>query len=155
MTFRITGLPSAQFAHLFGLEDGALAAHGAQRIVVDSKPGAPCRITLADAEVGEPVLLLNHEHQPHDTPFRSRHAIFVREGERPSYDAVDVVPEALRLRTLSIRAFDGAHQMVDADLVEGAAAGPLIEKLLARPDTAYLQAHYARRGCYAARIERA
>lgn len=45
--------------------------------------------------------------------------------------------------------------MVDADIVEGAAVEPLIERLLARPDTAYVHAHFARRGCYAALIRRA
>ena len=41
-------------------------------------------------------------------------------------------------------------RVVDADDVEGA-----ILQLLARPDVAYIQAHYANRGCYAARIEHA
>jgi hypothetical protein len=31
-------------------------------------------------EPGESVLLVNYEHQPAHSPFRSRHAIFVREG---------------------------------------------------------------------------
>jgi hypothetical protein len=39
--------------------------------------------------------------------------------------------------------------------VEGAEVEGLIEKLLANPEVAYLQAHFAKRGCYAARIERA
>ena len=39
-------------------------------------------------------------------------------------------------------------------LAEGEALAPAIERLLADPRVAYLHAHYARRGCYAARIER-
>jgi hypothetical protein len=45
--------------------------------------------------------------------------------------------------------------MVDADLVDGPALEPLIEQYLSNPKTTYLHAHFAKRGCYAARIERA
>jgi hypothetical protein len=65
------------------------------------------------------------------------------------------VPEVLRVRPLSVRAFDAAHLMIDADLVDGRELEGLVETCLARAETAYLQVHYARRGCYAARIERA
>ncbi len=44
--------------------------------------------------------------------------------------------------------------MVDADLIEGELR-PAIERLLANPEAAYIHAHYAKRGCYAARIDRA
>jgi hypothetical protein len=40
-------------------------------------------------------------------------------------------------------------------VVEGAQVEPLIERLLGDARTAYVHAHYARRGCFAARIERA
>ena len=45
--------------------------------------------------------------------------------------------------------------MVAADLADGRALAPLVERFLADPAVAYLQAHYATRGCYAARITRA
>jgi hypothetical protein len=61
----------------------------------------------------------------------------------------------LRRRTLSLRAFDARHEMTDADLVEGAQCEDLIARLFADRRVDYLQAHFARRGCYAARIERA
>jgi hypothetical protein len=45
----------------------------------------PDRIELRLARPGESVLLVNHEHQAADTPYRSRHAIFVREhASKPS-----------------------------------------------------------------------
>jgi hypothetical protein len=155
MSFRITGLSPEPFVPLYGLDADALAARGVERITVDAFPGYPDRIELRDVPPGESVLLLNHLHQPADTPYRSAHAIFVREGARTAFDAVDTVPDALRRRTLSLRAFDATHRMVDADLVEGSAAEALIARLLQDPRCAYVHAHYARRGCYAARIERA
>jgi hypothetical protein len=155
MSFRVVGLDPAPFRPLFGLADEALAAHGARRLPVDSKPGFPDRVELRDLDVGETALLLNFTHQPADTPYRSSHAIFVREGAAERYDAIDEIPEAMRGRTISLRAFDPLGDMVDADLVEGREMAALIERFLDDRRVAYLHAHYAKRGCYAARIERA
>ena len=154
MSFRILGLDPAPFIHLYGLPDAALAREGVRRFVVD-QPHLPDRIEVRDAEPGESLLLLNYVHQPADTPFHASHAIFVREGALARYEAVDEIPNALRTRTLSLRAFDDGGDMVDAALVDGREIEPAIARLLANPATAYIQAHYALRGCYAARIERA
>jgi len=155
MRFRITGLDPEPFAHLYGLSDEALRQHGAIRYVVDRKPCYPDRIELRDADLGETVLLLNYTHQPADTPYRASHAIFVREGAREAFDGCDQVPQALRIRRLSLRAFDGAHSMVAATTVEGTGLEPEIGSMFANPAVAYIHAHYAAPGCYAARIDRA
>jgi hypothetical protein len=155
MAFRITGLSPEPFAHLFGLPDAALAAHGAQRWIATEGSRLPDRVEVRDARPGESVLLVNFEHQPADTPYRASHAIFVREGATAAYDALDAIPEAMRRRMLSLRAFDRAHLMVDAELVDGREAEAAIARLFANADVDYLQAHYATRGCYAARVERA
>ncbi len=154
MTFRITGLSPEPFRLLFGLSDKALARHGARRYVADRKPGFPDRIELRDAEPGETVLLLGWTHQGADTPYRASHAIFVLEGATAAYDRMGEIPAPMLCRPISLRAFDAAHMMVDADLAEGADVERLIDRLLARAEVAYLQAHYAKRGCYAARVER-
>ncbi len=155
MSFRITGLDPALFRHLFGAADPVLAAHGVRRMVADSKPGFPDRIALRDAEPGETLLLLNFTHQDADTPYRASHAIFVNESATEAYDRIDEIPEPLRLRPISLRAFNRGHDMCDADLVDGTKLEAAIETMLADPAVAYLHAHYAKRGCYAARIERA
>ena len=154
MSFRIQGLDPELFADLQRLGDGALAAKGVERVRVNEKPGAPCRISLDDAEVGEAVLLLSFDHQPADTPYRQQGPIFVRET-RARFDGVDVVPPAMARRTLSLRGFDAKHMMIEADVVEGGAAKALIERFLDNANVAYIHAHYARRGCFAARIDRA
>jgi hypothetical protein len=155
MDFRIKGLRAGEFAHLAGLRDTRLAELGVQRLRVAQPHSAPDRVSLRDAEPGETVLLLNYEHQAADTPYRSRHAIYVIEGEQRTFDEVNVVPDPMRRRLLSLRAFDAQGMMIDADVVDGAQVEPLIEKLLGDTRTAYVHAHYARRGCFAARIERA
>lgn len=155
MAFRITGLSPERFCHLFGLSDEELARHGAVRMVADAKPGYPDRVALRDAEVGERLLLLNYTHQPADNPYRASHAIFVLEGAEEAYDQVGKVPEVMRSRSISLRAFDERDLMIDADLADGVDLERSIQRLLADSRVAYLHAHYAKRGCYAARVGRA
>lgn len=155
MSFIVSGLPVEPFQHLFGLSDAALAAEGVVRQIADAPVGFPCRITLEDAPAGETVLLLNYEHQPANTPYRARHAIFVRESAAAARTVIDEVPASLTIRPyISLRAFDAEGMMLDAEVAPGAELLDPIERLLAIPDVAYLHAHYAGRGCYAARIER-
>ena len=154
MSFRIIGLPAEPFAELFSLSPEELAARGAVRRTGREKPGYPCRISLTDARAGDEVILVNYEHQDADTPYRSRHAVYVRAGEQ-RYEAVDAIPEQLCKRLLSARAFDAEDMLVDADVSEGKALEPLIARLFADAQVAYLHLHYARPGCYAARVDRA
>ncbi|TCP71049.1 DUF1203 domain-containing protein [Sphingomonas sp. PP-CE-1G-424] len=155
MSFRVLGIDPDQFSHLYELADDDLAAAGAKRYVVNAKPGFPDRVEVRDMEIGECAILLNYEHQPADTPYRSRHAIFVREGAKVALDMIDAIPEVIRIRPISLRAFNEHGEMVDADLSDGEVLVPLIERFFSDPDVAYLHAHYAKRGCYAARIIRA
>ena len=155
MHFRIRGLSPAPFLPYYGLPDDELATLGIIRQVVDSQPGYPDRIELRDAAIGDTVLLLNHVCQDANTPYRASHAIFIREGASQTHDAIDQVPESLRIRLLSLRAYDADGMMLDADVVEGTAMESVIERLFADPDVSYIHVHNARRGCYAARIDRA
>jgi len=154
MSFRIRGLDPELFARLHSLAGADLAERGAERVVVEARHAAPCRVSLDDAEPGETVILVGYDHQPANTPYHQQGPIFVRETRR-RFDAVDVLPPAMARRTLSLRGFDAKHMMVDADLVEGADAAALIERLFANPGVAYIHAHYARRGCFAAAVDRA
>ena len=155
MAFRVVGLPSSLFRPLYGLSEKELAERGVEVKIADESPGFPCRVSLRDAPVGSRMLLLNFEHQPANTPYRSRHAIFVEDEAQEVSPGVNEVPDALARRTLSVRAFDEAGQMLDATVVAGREAAPAFERLLAVPGAAYLHVHNAGRGCYAARVERA
>jgi hypothetical protein len=152
MSFRIQGLPAEQFRDLFTLPDDALKARNIVRRT--AAHNAPCRVSLTDATVGDEILLVNFEHLAVDNPYRSRYAIWVRPGER-TFDAVDRVPEQFRTRTMSLRAWDAHDMMVGYDVVDGTALEGAVEKLFADPRTAYIHAHYAGPGCFAARIDRA
>jgi hypothetical protein len=155
MTFHITGLPLSDFAPLFALPSEELARQGALRRIADRKPGFPCRVSLRDAEPGESVILLNYEHLPVASPYRSSHAIYVREQAEQACLEPGEVPELLRSRLLSLRAFDRHGMMVAADVVQGSAVDTVIEQLLAVAEVEYLHIHNAKAGCYAARVDRA
>ena len=154
MDFQITGLDAEQFRELYGLDNGALASRGVERYVADAKPGFPCRVSLVDAEVGETVFLLNFEHQKADTPYRASHAIFVREGAHTAELGKNEVPELLRIRTLSVRAFDEHGMMREADGGEGENLAKLVHRLFENDNVEYLHVHNAGRGCYDAAIYR-
>lgn len=154
MSYQLRGLEPARFESFFDLDAAALAARGMRWVRVDAPVGFPCRISLEDAPVGEDVLLLPFVHQDSRSPYRASGPIFVRRGQAAAARIVDALPTYLTLRPLSVRAYDAADEMVDAEVVDGAAAAPLIERYLARGDVAYLHVHFARRGCFACRIDR-
>ena len=154
MSFRVRGLSPALFQDYFSMTDAELAQRDALRVVAND-PRLPCRVSLGHAPVGDELILVNYEHQPTNTPYRSRHAIYVCRSSREAFDAVDVVPEAIATRLVSVRAFDAGHMMIDAEVVEGAHAAEIFARLLSNPAAEYLHVHNAKRGCYSARVERA
>jgi hypothetical protein len=137
------------------MSDDSLRAAGARRYRADRRPGFPDRVELRDANIGESLILVNFEHQPAQTPYRASHAIFVLEGAMRAHDAVDEIPEVLTLRPISLRGFDATGWMIDADLASGHEVRDSIMRLLGDERVAYVHAHYAKPGCYAARIDRA
>ena len=155
MAFRITGLAPEPFQSLYGLPDQDLASFGVKRYIVDSNPGFPDRIEMKDAEPGQSVLLLNHVCQPPKTPYRASHAIFIREWATQAYDAVDQVPESMRIRLLSLRAFNDDGMMLEADVADGMVMEPVVTRMFANPEVSYIHVHNAKQGCYSGRIDRA
>ncbi len=154
MTFQIVALSESSFAPLFDMSDEELTERGAVRRIADRSPGFPCRVSLRDAEPGETVVLANFEHLPVASPFRSRYAVYVRRGAVEARLAPGEVPAMLRSRLLSVRAFDDASMLVDAEVVDGRQVVAAIERLFTANEASYLHVHFARPGCYAARVER-
>lgn len=152
MGFQLSGLPIEPFLPLFGQPEAALRRRNVRRLPAEA--GFPCRITLRDAEPGEPVLLLSHAHLAAATPYRASGPIFVRESARETAVFTGVVPPEMRQRLFSVRGYDDTGMMLDADVAEGTALEALIARLLANPHIGYLHLHHARRGCYACRADR-
>jgi len=155
MSFVVTGLPVESFQPLFELDDEALAARHIVRMTAVAGQRFPCRVTLEDAAPGDTVLLLNWEHQPAATPYRSNHAIFVNTAARQTGRTTGELPPVLRGRPIALRAYDQSGMMIDAALALNDDVREAALTLLENPLAAYLHAHNLARGCFAARIDRA
>lgn len=153
--FQVSPLPADTFTHLFALSDEDLDTRG----IVVRRAGEgdrfPCRVSLRDARPGERALLLNYEHQDADTPYRSRYAIFVIEGAEQVELAPGELPQVFRGRPIALRGFSAAGMLLEAAMGMGEEIAPVIERVLGNPEVAYIHAHNAMHGCYAARIDRA
>ena len=156
MTFQIHALPLAPFTPLFSMDEDALMTRGARRMVAEAPHSAPCRVSLADAEPGETLILLNHLHLTAPvSPYRAGGPIFVREQAAEARPMPGKVPDMLARRLLSVRVYDADAMMTDADVVEGAELAGRLEDWLADPAVAEIHLHAARRGCFMARATRA
>lgn len=156
MAFWIHGLDASQFSSWFALSDRELAERGARRRIADSMPGFPCRVSLADAQVGEELLLVPFEHHAVDSPYRSAGPIFVRRVALAlPAQRLDRVPEVLARRLLSVRAYDREGLMTGADVVDGRELEGHLERMLDAAEVAYVHVHFAKPGCFACVATRA
>jgi len=154
MSFRIRGLQPAQFEPLFALDDAALLERSMRRVAIDEPKSAPCRATLQDAEPGERVILLPFAHHVVHSPYRATGPIYVRETAREAFDRIDELPPVFSGRLLAVRAYDADGMMLDAEVADSDPRS-LFSQLFGNPATDYIHVHYARRGCYSCRVERA
>jgi hypothetical protein len=154
-SFRLVALPFEPFSGLFELSDAELAKRNVVRVFASSKPGYPCRVSLADANIGEELLLLPFEHQAANSPYKSSGPIFVRKAAVPAELEVGVVPDYVGTRLMSVRAYDSAHLMTDAVVCEGSEVAAAIQSMFDREKVAYIHLHNAKRGCYSCAVERA
>ena len=153
-SFQLVGLSRAPFEPLFSLSDAELAALGARRVVAGAGSGYPCRISLKHAEPGEELLLLPYEHQPENSPYRASGPIYVRVAASQRTLPVGEVPEYVRLRQISVRAYDAQHMMIDAEVCAGDAVAGEIERQFADPEVSYIHLHHAQRGCFSCLVRR-
>jgi Protein of unknown function (DUF1203) len=152
--FRIVGLPLAQFEPLFSLDDNELAEEGARRLIVDAKPGFPCRVSLQDAEIGERVILVQFVHHDVESPYRASGAIFVREAAKELELGQGEIPDVVTSRVMSVRAYSDKGMMVNAAVTPGKELKSQIEKVFGDAKISYLHLHNAGAGCYSCRVER-
>ncbi|MBL4629777.1 MAG: DUF1203 domain-containing protein [Paraglaciecola sp.] len=152
MTFQFHSLAAQQFSHLFALSDDKLQKLGVAVYYADANPGYPCRVTLQDAQLGDKLLLLNYQHLAEDSPYRSSHAIFVKDGAVSKICQPGEIPEIIQARLLSIRAFDAQHMMLNADVYEGDNVALLLAELMVNDQVEYLHVHTAKRGCFLALV---
>lgn len=153
-SFQITALPIEKFSSLLTQSDTELQAIGARRMVVDKKPGFPCRVSLVDAEPGEEVLLLPFTHHDVSNPYRADGPIFVRVRAQTAKLEVNEVPAMIRSRLLSMRGYDAAGMMLISEVLDGSELEENLWRFFADPKVEYIHIHNARPGCYNCRVDR-
>ncbi len=152
--FKIHAISGEPFASVFEQNDNTLAARGIRRVFSDA-PGYPCRVSLEEVAQGTELLLLNFAHQTANSPYQSSGPIYVSRGAVQADLQPGVVPLSVTHRLISLRSYDAAHMIVDAEVCEGVDDAAAIHKHFKAPHVAYIHLHNAKRGCYACRVERA
>jgi len=153
-SFQLVGLPFEPFAKYFHFSDQELRDLGMQRLVATEQPGFPCRVSLCDAAVGEELLLLPYMHQAENSPYRASGPIYVRSRAQRRVIEPGVIPDYVKLRQISVRAYDASHFMIDAAVCEGSEAASALHQLFGRKEVAYVHLHNAKRGCFSCRAIR-
>lgn len=151
-SFRIVPLPTeiadaARRAVNAGAADHAL-------ITVDEAGSAPCRHCLQWAQPGERVILFPYAAIPSGQPYFEKGPIFVHANECQRYSATNEYPADFRNGRV-FRAYDSNYNIIDAQIVNGDEPEIAIESLFQNPDTAFVDARSATRGCFTFRIQRA
>lgn len=154
MNFKISALNPEPFNSLFLLSDTELKHRNILKQTVSEAGSTPCRASLEDADIGDTVLLINYQHINEATPFQASHAIYIREGVKQARPAVNEVPDMIHSRVVSLRSFDSQHMMIDADLGTAEQVASKIRALFSNPCASYLHLHYAKQGCYIAKVNR-
>lgn len=152
--FQMVALSETNFSYLFSMNHEELQHIGAVKMIADTKPGYPCRISLKDAEIGDTVILLNYEYHSVNSPYKSTGPIFVRKDVKMAKFDVNEIPEMLLHRTLSIRGYDCDSMMISARLAEGIDLSEAIDEMFDNIKIAYLHVHNAKPGCYNCLVKR-
>jgi hypothetical protein len=153
-SFQLVGLRFEPFASLFDLSDSQLPKINIRRVFADKKPGYPCRVSLADAEIGEELLLRPFEHQTASSPYRASGPIFVRKAAVQAHIEPGVIPDYVGTRLISARAYDKAHLMTDAVVCAGSDTAAAIQKMFSTDEVEYIHLHNAKRGCFSCTVNR-
>ena len=153
--FQINGLERLQFLSYFNMSESDLVDAGAYLFQSDECPCYPCRVSLVDAEIGEQVLALSYNHLNVSGPYNASGPIFIRTNATECRPEVNEVPEMLRHRQLSVRGYNDAHLMIEADAAEGRQLEKVLTRQFSNQDVNLIQIHNAGPGCFNCSVIRA
>ena len=125
---------------------------------LDRNSTYPCRHCLREASAKTGMLLLSYQAPKPKSVYGHPTAIFMCAGECERFERPDAIPDFVRNRLVSFRAFRSDGMMVyEANaIVEGEGHEAAVRRIFVdRDDVAYINAHTARPGCLLCHIERA
>jgi hypothetical protein len=117
---------------------------------------SPCRHCLADARVGEPLLLLSYHFGRPFGVYWTPSPIWLHEKACEAFDRSNSIPEIVRNRLVSVRAYDAEDMCLYdlGDVWDGGQVDALPDRCLTDRRTDYVNIHTARPGCFLCRVER-
>ena len=134
----------------------AAAAGGAPDhavVTADSPRGYPCRHCLRWAQPGERMILFPFAAIAPGRPYSESGPIFVHAEMCERYGATEEFPAAFR-EGRAIRAYNSRHDLIAAEVANGAGPEAVIERFLQKPETAFVHVRSVSHGCYTMEIER-
>lgn len=152
--FQIVALDKQQFRQFFDMTDHELQQFGIRKMLVKEKPGYPCRVSLADAEIDEEVLLLSYTYHNVASPYHATGPIYVRKMAETSTPEVNEIPLMLNHRLLSVRGYNKEAMMIEAHVVKGGGLRETIQRMFDNTSIEYLHIHNAKPGCYNCLVKR-
>ena len=154
MNFQIKALDHKQFEALFTLTEKELSKIGGLKMIVDEKPGFPCRVSLEDAKIGEEVILIPFEHHKTNSPYQANGPIFIRKGINQKELEINEIPKMLNHRLLSFRGYDEDGIMKSAITGEGKNTKSIVEKMFNMNEIQYIHIHNSSPGCFNCEVNR-
>jgi hypothetical protein len=116
----------------------------------------PVRCCLSDAPDADGAILTSVMPFRGESPYAARSPVYVHAEQCGGHsEEPGAVPQMLRGRLLSVRAYDSAHMLTGTEVLPGIGLEGAIERLLGDAPGAYLHVHFAGAGCFACRIDRA
>ena len=90
---------------------------------------------------------------PPGRPYSESGPIFVHAETCERYRATEEFPAAFREGRV-LRAYNSRHDLIAAEVVNGAGPEAVIERFLQKPQTAFVHVRSASHGCFTMEIER-
>lgn len=90
---------------------------------------------------------------PAGRPYSETGPIFVHADPCERYRATDQYPEEFREGRV-VRAYNSEHDMIGAEVANGAGPEAVIERFLEEPETAFIHVRSVSRGCFTMEIQR-
>jgi hypothetical protein len=151
--FKISAIDN-NYNELFNQTESELADKNIIKLIVDKKPGYPCRVTLEDAEIGEEVLLFPFEYHKTKSPYKASGPIFIRKSATKPALEINEIPEMLFQRSQTLRAYDKNGMMIHAISPNSSELKNGIKILFQNSKVNYIQIHNTNPGCYNCQVNR-
>lgn len=152
--FQVSSLDALEFNHFFDLSEKELSSINAIKMIAKTNPGYPCRVSLEDAQIGEEVLLLNYEHHKVNSPYKASGPVFIRRNVKTANLKTNQIPEMLKHRLLSLRAYNSSAIMIESETVKGENLADKIDMIFSNDLVNYIHIHNSGPGCYNCQINR-